>query len=167
MLIGALAFYLGFLFDFIDGKISRLRRTASNYGKKLDLFADRFGFFLVSLSYFYFFLNNGHIFELYLLIFFSLMFFLFDSIELTNILVKYRDESEINGKIERKEENEKYFYAFTSIKRWLPSRVGSLGLVFVFGPLINFNFFLLICILSTLIRLIRLLIDFFEVLESR
>ena len=47
--ISSILFYASFLLDFVDGKIARLRNEASSFGKKLDMFVDRFGFMLISL----------------------------------------------------------------------------------------------------------------------
>ena len=168
LFIAALFFYLSFICDFIDGKLARLRKSNSNYGKKLDLAFDRIIFGLTSISYLYYLEINGMYYEKILLILYIISFLLFDVLDLTMALVKYRNilESIKNKEIVKDDfnesETEKYFYSIKSIKRWVPSRIGSVGFVFILAPIINFKFFYLISLIAILIRFIWLLFNYFK-----
>ena len=167
--IAALFFYFSFVCDFIDGRIARLNKTASVFGKKLDLVFDRLVLATLSFSYLiHFDLYDMHAEQLLLLVFFVL-FLTYDSLESSNEQIKYKRlmvDPNSNSEIIRsynKAESEPYFFAFKTYKRWIPSRVFCLVLVFFLAPLLNFKFFLTIALLSMLIRFLLLLTNYFKV----
>ena len=168
ILIALALFYLAFICDFMDGKISRLRKTSSHFGKKLDLAFDRIIFSIIGFSYVYYLEENSMNYEKLLLIFYLLIFLLYDVLELTSVMVKQRIILEkIKYKLEigdyfNKEKNESYFHSITSLKRWFPSRVFSITLVYFFAPLINFKYFYSLAILSIVFRLMWLMINYFK-----
>ena len=166
LILASLFFYMSFMCDFLDGRIARIKNTASNYGKKLDLAFDRLIFCSMVLMYLFYFEINNMYEEKVLLILFSMIFLSYDVLELTDSLVNYRNILERiklgkNYNNPSKPENERYFYAFKSIKRWVPSRVGSIAFIFVLAPLINFVFFYVFALLAISIRFIWFIIKYF------
>ena len=166
LILAAIFFYISFMCDFLDGRIARIRKTASNFGKKLDLAFDRLIFCSLTLIYLYYFEMNEMLTEQLLLILFAMIFLTYDVLEMTASLVNYRD---IVQKIKSgssfsdpfKPENETYFYAFKSLKRWIPSRVGSIGFIFFLAPLVNFIYIYFIVLIAIIIRLVWFLINHF------
>lgn len=161
-------FYISFMCDFLDGRIARIRKTSSNFGKKLDLAFDRLIFCGLTLCYLYNFQLNGMIFQQVLLVCFAMLFLCYDVLELTDTLAKYRDilsspiDVHSSYKAYQEKETEVYFYAFRSLKRWVPSRIGSVGFVFILAPAFNINFFYCIALISIFVRLIWFLNGYFK-----
>jgi|TARA_B100001059_G_scaffold231633_1_gene267816 phosphatidylglycerophosphate synthase len=166
LILAAIFFYISFMCDFLDGRIARIRKTASSFGKKLDLAFDRLIFCSLTLIYLYYFEMNEMLTEQLLLILFAMIFLTYDVLEITASLVNYRDivqkiklGSSFSDPI--KPENEAYFYAFKSIKRWIPSRVGSIAFIFFLAPAVNFIFFYLIALIAISIRLLWFMTKYF------
>ena len=59
--MGGALFYVGYLLDYTDGKLARLRGTQSEFGKKLDAVCDHFNKLIVflALSYSQFYILGG------------------------------------------------------------------------------------------------------------
>jgi len=164
----ALWFYFAFVCDFMDGKIARMRKTSSHFGKKLDLAFDRLIFCGLTLTYVYYFETTGMHQEKMLLIIYAMVFLTHDVLELTSSLVWYRnavDElgrgNKVNFKIHDEEETS-YLGSLKSIKTWIPSRVGSVGIVFIVAPLLSFNLFYFISLAAVSIRLLWFLRTYFK-----
>ncbi len=163
----AVFFYCSYICDFLDGKIARLRKTSSHFGKKLDLAFDRLIFISLSLSYLYYFDKNDMSVELLLLAFYALLFLIYDVLELTSSIVEYRTILDNPNYTYTKNnlhprETYGYFEGLTSIKSWIPSRVGTLGFVFVLAPIVTFKVFYLIALFAILIRLVNFLLSYFS-----
>lgn len=163
----ALFFYFSYLCDFLDGKIARLRKTSSHFGKKLDLAFDRLIFVFLSLSYLYYFDKNDMGFELLFLASYCFLFLIYDVLELTSSIVEYRnildnpDYAPKKNNLHQKETSG-YFEGINSIKTWIPSRVGTLGFVFTFAPIFSFRVFYLIALSAIIIRLFNFLLSYFS-----
>ena len=159
--ISSILFYAGFLLDFVDGKIARLRNEASSFGKKLDMFVDRFGFMLISLAYLYYFLSNGIYFEAWILILYSFIFFLYDIFQLTDNLSKDSSYSDNKRRI-ADYSPDKYLDIIKSFKRWFPSRLLTIFLMFSIAPITNFSVVYSFCLFVLLIRFSRIMIIYFK-----
>ena len=151
IIIAGLLFYCSFILDFIDGKVARLRKTSSNFGKKLDLAFDRIIFVSLTLVYLQYFENNEMLVEKSLLIVFAMMFLTFDVLETADSMVWQREiiENLLAGKSvdsnfgintfkadSTKMSNitvKSYFVALISIKKWFPSKLSLTGVVFLCG----------------------------------
>lgn len=166
LILASIFFYMSFMCDFLDGRIARIKKTASSFGKKLDLAFDRLIFCTLILVYLHYFEINDMHTEQILLILFAMIFLVYDVLETTASLVNYRDilEKIKSGKQYLdpiKPENETYFYAFKSIKRWIPSRVGSIAFIFFLAPAVNFIFFYFIALIAISIRLLWFMTKYF------
>lgn len=161
----ALFFYLAFVCDFMDGKVARIRKTASHFGKKLDLAFDRIIFICLVMIYFnYFEIMSMHQ-EQMLLMAYAMIFLTYDILELTSSLTLYRnltDELGRGDKINQKKKIEIVNPFIKSLKKWIPSRVGSVGIVFIAAPLISFKILYFIGLIAVTIRFIWLLRSYFK-----
>ena len=161
----ALFFYLAFICDFIDGKVARIRKTASHFGKKLDLAFDRIIFICLVIVYFnYFEIMSMHQEQMLLLVY-AMIFLTYDVLELTSSLTFYRnltDELGRGDKINQKKKIEIVNPFIKSLKKWFPSRVGSVGIVFIAAPLISFKILYFIGLIVVTIRFIWLLRSYFK-----
>jgi len=72
--ISAFFMILGFTLDCTDGNIARLTNTKSEFGRLLDIYLDRIGFFAVilAISYYYFVTFNDSTFVFFMFLFFGL-----------------------------------------------------------------------------------------------
>jgi len=163
-----LCFYCSFICDFCDGKVARLRKSSSHYGKKLDLAFDRLIFCGLTLTYLYYFETNGMLQEKVLLILYAMVFLTHDVLELTFSLVWYRNAIDDLRKGNEVSINDHdgfettYFGSLKSIKTWIPSRVGSVGLVFIAAPIMSFHVFYILSLSAVSIRLLWFLRTYFK-----
>ena len=159
-------FYFGFVCDFVDGKFARLLGKTSIKGKKLDLFCDRVSLVFLSFSYSISLLKSSSIFEAYLLLLFTMIFLVFDTLELTlNILKSSESNLEVDGRSNHfasTTSSSEYFTSLKSLKTWLPSRVGMFGLLFCLAPLTSFLFVTLVCFFRFLSDCFFLVYRFFS-----
>ena len=161
-------FYCAFICDFADGKVARLKKSSSHYGKKLDLAFDRLIFCGLTLTYLYYFEANGMLQEKVLLVVYAMVFLTHDVLELTSSLVQHRetlDELRKENKANFSSHNavqKSYFDSLKSIKTWIPSRVGSVGLVFIAAPVISFYVLYIVALASISIRLLWFLRTYFK-----
>lgn len=179
IIIAGLLFYCSFILDFIDGKVARLRKTSSHFGKKLDLAFDRIIFVLLTLVYLQYFENNEMLVEKSLLIAFAMMYLTFDLLETVDSMVWQREiiESLLAGKSVdshfginnfktdntniRIEPISAYFSSFLSLKKWFPSKLSLTGYVFFVAPILSFEIFYTLALLVLGIRMIWLLRIYF------
>ena len=168
ILYAALWFYGSFLCDFMDGKIARLRQSSSHYGKKLDLAFDRLIFCSLTLSYLFYFENNGMLKEQVILIVYAMIFLTYDVLELTDSVVGYRKVLDnigvvhTNPSVKDEVEDRTYFTSLRKLKTWVPSRVGSVGFVFILAPLTSFLIAYIVSLVAISIRLTWFLIQYFK-----
>ena len=161
----ALFFYLAFVCDFMDGKVARIRKTASHFGKKIDLAFDRIIFICLVMMYLNYFEIMGMHQEQMLLMAYAMIFLTYDVLELTSSLVFSRiliDQLGKGDKINQKKKNEIVNPFINSLKKWIPSRVGSVGIVFIAAPLISFKILYFIGLIAVTIRFIWLLRSYFK-----
>lgn len=161
-------FYCAFICDFADGKVARLKKSSSHYGKKLDLAFDRLIFCGLTLTYLYYFEANGMPQEKVLLVVYAMVFLTYDVLELTYSLVEHREtldelrkENTVNFSSHNASQSS-YFGALKSIKTWIPSRVGSVGLVFIAAPITSFYVLYVVSLTSISIRLLWFLRTYFK-----
>ena len=170
--LAAAFFYFSFLCDFCDGKTSRLQKSSSHYGKKLDMAIDRLIFCTLTITYLIYLNNNNFLAEFYVLLIFSMIFLTYDVLELTLSIVGYRDtidkiklsDDELR-KLRKTNEilsDQKYFQSLFLIKTWVPSRVACVGFIFILAPLLSFTYIYLIALISLLIRFSWFLYKYFR-----
>ena len=141
--IAVAGFYISYVLDFADGKVARLRKTASGNGKKLDMLADRVVFVFSIGGYGYFFSQNDMMLQLFQYLIFTAVFLLNDVIELSTVVGDYYNcvpppqKRQTSVKVG-------YFEVFKNWKMWVPKRLFLLFFAFVIIPLTNFYFPLLI-----------------------
>ena len=153
--LGALFFYVGFLFDQIDGKLARLKGETSEFGKKFDLYLDslRKIFAFPSLLYSQFYVIGG-VYKLVFGIILVGLHYLFHVIH--TILHKRFYE----GKYEITRFNK--FLVSKNIARPF-SRIEELFMVFIIGPLWNFEiiFIISLCLFILIVILPKVKIMIF------
>jgi len=86
-----------FILDFTDGKIARIKKLNSNFGRKLDFIIDRLIFCIYSIFFYFYQLEINNELNYYLLIY-VLVYFSKDCFEITSARKKVK-EKKVNNNI--------------------------------------------------------------------
>ena len=143
-LITIISFYVSYCLDFSDGKVARLRGTASGFGKKLDIITDRlvFGFSIVGYVYFTGIQERPDALLQYVI--FALLFLLGDVFQLSGVLGDYYDGKVFQKLSPRTDGAAGYWKGFLEWRRWVPKSLFLLFIAFVLIPSLNFPIELMI-----------------------
>lgn len=135
----ALFYFIAFILDLTDGKVARARGMSSPFGKTIDILTDRTIFSILSLSYIYLFLRTTGWLETFLLAAYVILYLYLELVAYFFALLSFETgrtrASSASSKTEEGESVFSYLKSFLSIKRWLPTRLGGLVIVFVVAPL--------------------------------
>jgi phosphatidylglycerophosphate synthase len=160
--VAAILFLFSFILDLTDGKVSRLRGTSSNYGKRLDLASDRLVLLALSMAYAYYFIQHDLLTEMLLLMLFVLEFIIFDVFELTLALTRCREHANFDFKEKIRITDNRKGSIFLQIRKYVPSRLILLVFVFFIAPLTDFYLVYLLSIFVVTLRLVHLMLSFFK-----
>lgn len=141
-IVGALLYYLSYVFDCVDGAIARLKRNGSTFGKIYDSYGDCFKTAFISFGLFYgqfrisfnvYYLLAGHMFTITMLLHYLRLYLR------EQIMPEYRkDEITVDDKPVSGSPVKKYFAFMSRHKlKAIPSGIEMLALVFVITPVVN------------------------------
>lgn len=135
----ALFYFIAFILDLTDGKVARARGMSSPLGKTIDIVADRTVFSILSLSYIYFFLRTTDWLETFLLATYIILYLYLEVVLYFVVIYSVEtgriDSSSRSPKTSEGQNVMSYLISYLSIKRWLPTRLGGLVIIFVVAPL--------------------------------
>tara|TARA_B100001093_G_scaffold520041_1_gene612231 strand:+ start:4333 stop:5016 length:684 start_codon:yes stop_codon:yes gene_type:complete len=162
LFLSSILFYIGFILDFVDGKVARLKKTSSFYGKKIDIFVDRIGFTIMVLSYLYYLQTNQFFLEISILLLYSFLFYLFDIFQLTDEILKMKSKNYLKENYQNYSPD-KYLDILSKTRKWFPSRLLTIVFLFSLAPITNFFSVYLFCLIILFARFLRVLKYFFSI----
>lgn len=132
-----------FIFDFVDGKIARVKKQSSPSGKRLDFLVDRIVFILYG-SYFYFIHKKYFIdFSLELFLIYILIYLSKDYLEMSHNILKY-EINEFNKSTKEKKHNNLIEY-YLDKRSLIPTRLSSPLLIIITSYIFNNFIISIIC----------------------
>ena len=135
-IIAAIFFEIYYIFDMVDGRIARLRKLTSNFGKFLDKLLDRIIYFI--LAFVLIILNiekqNFKLILIFGIIFIFLEIYnLYVALLIKNVLKIEKTKKKFNKKIKTSNK----FRIHSDIKILFPTGVEAIHILFFIGPVTN------------------------------